>query len=303
MEILWLAHDGVKGQRWGFRRYQNEDGSLTSLGRVHYGVGPARVSARRGGSSSNSSEKSDDDVRLPAVRSKGEFDSGGDQSPVIRPQLPAVQAQGAISSGQKYVDDIGDEPYVEVIGDGFSKYRNVDAVKDFIEDAEFRDITKEAVKKAIKDDVLDADYRELSNKSKNEGNRESSKTAEKPTSDSASEPKKSVDYSNYFKTVSDSASKVAGASSGIDEINKTRKGIKQERRYQRQARRLTDSELKDYTDRMILEKKYVDAKENTHTLKTGKSFTTKFVTGAAGAASAAVSIATLVKMFKEIKGN
>lgn len=297
MEILWLAHEGVKGQRWGLRRYQNEDGSLTSLGRVHYGVGPARVSARRGGSSSNSSEKSDD-VKLPAIRSKGELDSGGDQLPVVRQQLPAVQAQGAISSGQKYVDDIGDEPYVEVIGDGFSKYRNVDAVNDFIEDAEFRDVTKEAIKKAIKDDVLDADYRELSNKSNNEGNKEPSKTA-----DSASEPKKNVDFSSYFKTVSDSTSKAAGASSGIDEINKTRKGIRQERKYQRQARKLTDSELQDYTDRMILEKKYVDAKENTHTLKTGKSFTTKFITGAAGAASAAVSVATLVKMFKEIKGN
>lgn len=28
-----LYHHGVKGQRWGFRRYQNKDGSLTSAGR------------------------------------------------------------------------------------------------------------------------------------------------------------------------------------------------------------------------------------------------------------------------------
>ena len=37
-----LYHHGVKNQKWGLRRYQNEDGSLTDLGRVHYGVGPAR---------------------------------------------------------------------------------------------------------------------------------------------------------------------------------------------------------------------------------------------------------------------
>lgn len=34
-----LAHHGVKGQRWGVRNYQNEDGTLTSQGRNHYGVG------------------------------------------------------------------------------------------------------------------------------------------------------------------------------------------------------------------------------------------------------------------------
>lgn len=37
-----LYHHGVKGQRWGFRRYQNEDGSLTTLGKMHYGVSEVR---------------------------------------------------------------------------------------------------------------------------------------------------------------------------------------------------------------------------------------------------------------------
>ena len=31
-----LAHHGVKGQRWGVRRFQNPDGSLTEKGRKHY---------------------------------------------------------------------------------------------------------------------------------------------------------------------------------------------------------------------------------------------------------------------------
>ena len=34
-----LYHYGVPGQSWGRRRFQNADGSLTALGRDHYGVG------------------------------------------------------------------------------------------------------------------------------------------------------------------------------------------------------------------------------------------------------------------------
>lgn len=32
-----LAHHGIKGQKWGVRRYQNPDGSLTDEGRKRYG--------------------------------------------------------------------------------------------------------------------------------------------------------------------------------------------------------------------------------------------------------------------------
>ena len=31
-----LVHFGIKGQHWGIRRYQNEDGSLTSAGAARY---------------------------------------------------------------------------------------------------------------------------------------------------------------------------------------------------------------------------------------------------------------------------
>lgn len=31
-----LYHHGIKGMKWGVRRYQNSDGSLTSAGKKRY---------------------------------------------------------------------------------------------------------------------------------------------------------------------------------------------------------------------------------------------------------------------------
>ena len=33
----YLAHYGIKGQKWGVRRFQNPDGTLTDAGKVRYG--------------------------------------------------------------------------------------------------------------------------------------------------------------------------------------------------------------------------------------------------------------------------
>lgn len=47
----YLEHHGVKGQKHGIRRYQNEDGSLTPEGREHYGYNQgweARQQYKRG---------------------------------------------------------------------------------------------------------------------------------------------------------------------------------------------------------------------------------------------------------------
>lgn len=43
----YLAHYGIPGQKWGVRRFQNEDGSLTAAGKERYGVGDKMGKAER----------------------------------------------------------------------------------------------------------------------------------------------------------------------------------------------------------------------------------------------------------------
>lgn len=62
--VLYIAHHGIKGQRWKIRRYQYEDGSLTPEGRIRYGKGEARKS-----SAGSSTRKSTSSVKAKASNS------------------------------------------------------------------------------------------------------------------------------------------------------------------------------------------------------------------------------------------
>lgn len=55
--VTYLAHHGTKGQKWGVRKYQNPDGSLTPLGRAHYGVGQAAKAVKKTGSAVTNAAK------------------------------------------------------------------------------------------------------------------------------------------------------------------------------------------------------------------------------------------------------
>ena len=43
----YLAHHGIKGQKWGIRRFQHLDGTLTEEGKIRYGANPKNVPDRK----------------------------------------------------------------------------------------------------------------------------------------------------------------------------------------------------------------------------------------------------------------
>lgn len=74
-DASYLAHHGTLGQKWGNRRYQNLDGSLTSLGREHYGIGPARGSKEAKREKAREERQEKREKRKAAKKEKSKFES------------------------------------------------------------------------------------------------------------------------------------------------------------------------------------------------------------------------------------
>ena len=63
-----IEHHGIKGQEWDKRRYQNLDGSLTPLGRIHYGVGMSREEMAEAREAEERRQRDIDERRSVSIR-------------------------------------------------------------------------------------------------------------------------------------------------------------------------------------------------------------------------------------------
>ena len=75
-----LRHHGIKGQRWGVRRYQNADGSLTAAGQRRYDRDVAENNMKKKENRAILKEGGDPDrwVREDLERSKKVVDANSD---------------------------------------------------------------------------------------------------------------------------------------------------------------------------------------------------------------------------------
>lgn len=128
----YLAHHGIKNQKWGQRRFQNYDGSLTSEGRKRYGVGESNLSKRE--------KKQAEKAKAKAAKERVKANS-----------KKKADAQKAAEQKQKRMDYLRDHP------EKIYKYRKEltqDDVTDIMQKVKFdqslQDIRKAEVQRGMK---------------------------------------------------------------------------------------------------------------------------------------------------------
>lgn len=122
MENNELQHHGVKGQKWGVRRYQNPDGSLKSAGRKRYGVGETvkrkyftKKPATAKGSSKKSTDEKKTEEQVKKKKSISEMSDAELANAVRRSQLEAQYRQlnpQKVSAGKQFMSKMMSEAVV-----------------------------------------------------------------------------------------------------------------------------------------------------------------------------------------------
>lgn len=104
-----LYHHGVKGQRWGIRRYQNKDGSLTALGRKRASKLESKYEKVTGKklSSDSSDSSTETSVRSSKPKSISEMSNAEIQAKIDRIRLETTLdslTSKHVSAGEKFVN-------------------------------------------------------------------------------------------------------------------------------------------------------------------------------------------------------
>lgn len=178
METYEIVHSGVKGMRWGVRRYQNKDGSLTAAGRKRYGSSKeeamkarAKAKAKAEKANAKAAKKAEKDGKklmrksakdmtdeelnkaINRARLEQEYNRMHPE-PVSRGKKIAqtlmkdVIAPAAVNAGKKYLDNV----LGKYIDDAFKDPNSLSALKSKAEKLE----TNQKIK-----NLMDKEYQQL----------------------------------------------------------------------------------------------------------------------------------------------
>ena len=174
-----LYHHGVKGMRWGIRRYQNKDGSLTAAGKKRRAKLEAELSQLKGKkTSSKAKSKTEEAVAKPRKKTVSEMTDDEVRDRINRMQLEKNYYDAAkslaqanpkkVSAGKRFINTLGKDilgPAAINAGkawaENFMKEKLGLNKKEHLKD-QFEILDYQKKIKALKNDLRDLDDDELS---------------------------------------------------------------------------------------------------------------------------------------------
>lgn len=140
-----LEHHGIKGMKWGVRRYQNEDGTLTATGKSRYGVGGTGASARKMQRDFNNLDRGYANVeaeRQEAARTANRY-----SNKILRRAAKNVGKDASQEQTREFINsDKRSQKYVDKVKKAIKKVQLTEEQKKSIENLQMRIIANAADK-------------------------------------------------------------------------------------------------------------------------------------------------------------